>query len=146
MLSRWTAFDDTFRTLDRLQRHMDDVFFDVFAPAATRDLSQWPAVALTEREDAFVLQAEVPGMKEEELSLVVENDEIVLSGERKLEPPAGYRALARERVPARFTRKLVLSKRVDADQVSATLANGVLTVTLPKAAEARPRSIAVKAG
>jgi HSP20 family protein len=143
MLSRWTSFDDTFRTLDLLQRHMDDVFFDSVAPLA-RDAAAFPPLVLSERDDAFVLQAEVPGMKESDLSIVVENDEILFSGERKIEAPEGFRTLVRERLPARFSRKLLLSKRVDADKVSAELANGILTVTLPKAAEARPRPIPVK--
>lgn len=144
MLSRWNAFDETFRTLDMLQRHMFDDVFDAIAPTAAP--AGWPSITLRENDDAFVLEAELPGITHEEISIVVEKDIIVLSGERKTDAPAGYRVLVRERVPARFSRKLALPARVDADKVDAKLVNGVLTITLPKAAEARPRPIAVKAG
>jgi HSP20 family protein len=88
---------------------------------------------------------EVPGLSEGDVSVSVEEDALVVRGERKVEVPEGYKVHLRERAPVAFTRKLPLPARVDADGVSAALENGVLTVTLPKTKEALPRSIAVKA-
>jgi HSP20 family protein len=127
-----------------LQRHMFDDVLDAVAPSAVP--AGWPAITLRENDNAFVLEAEVPGLKGEEISIVVEKGTLVLSGARKTDAPAGYRVLVRERVPARFSRTLALPARVDAENVAAKLANGVLTITLPKVAEARPRQIAVKVG
>jgi HSP20 family protein len=149
MMTRFNAFDETFRTLDRIQRHFDDVFgagAPSFVAAEPYGAAPWPAIALHENDDAFVLRAEVPGLTQDDVSLVVENDTLVVSGERKIDSPDGYRAVVRERVPARFSRKVTLSSRIDAARVEAKLANGILTITLPKASEAKKRQIAVKVG
>jgi len=151
MLTGWKDFDDTLRTLDRLQRRAGLVF-DPFEPFGRRERVPqrtrvaWPATNVFETKEAFVVKAEVPGLAEGDVSVSVEEDALVIRGERKVSVPEGYRVHLRERAPVAFTRKLPLPARVDADAVSATLAAGVLTVTLPKAREALPRQVAVKVG
>lgn len=150
MLTGWKDFDDTLRTLDRLQRRAG--LLDRLDPFASpervrlRARAAWPATNVFETKEAFVVKAEVPGLAEADVSVSVEEDALVIRGERKVEVPDGYRVHLRERAPIAFTRKLPLPARVDADAVSATLTHGVLTVTLPKAREALPRQIAVKVG
>jgi HSP20 family protein len=151
MLTGWKDFDDTLRTLDRLQRRAGLVFdpFEALGPrerVRLRPRAAWPATNVFETKDSFVVKADVPGLAEGDVSVSVEEDALVIRGERKVEAPEGYRVHLRERAPIAFTRKLPLPARVDADAVSATLNAGVLTVTLPKAREALPRQIAVKAG
>jgi HSP20 family protein len=68
------------------------------------------------------------------------------SSERKADVPEGHKVHLRERQGYAFTRKFPLPARVEADAVAATLKDGVLTVTLPKAKEALPRQVAIKAG
>jgi HSP20 family protein len=148
MLTGWTDFEHTLKTLDRMQRHMDHAFAgwaDAASPDRRRARVAWPPTNVFETREAFVVKADVPGLSEADVSVSVEDDALVVRGERKVEVPTGYRVHLRERAPIAFTRKLPLPVRVDADAVTATLEHGVLTITLPKAREALPRQIAVKA-
>lgn len=164
MLTGWRDFDDAFRTMDRFQRHIDRVY-DLWADATQpesaaadtrrgllpierwrrRAPSAWPATNVYETKEAFVVKAEVPGLAENDVSVSVEDDALVIRGERKSEVPQGYKVHLRERASVAFTRKLPLPARVDLDGVTAALNDGVLTITLPKAKEALPRQITVKA-
>jgi HSP20 family protein len=148
MLTAFRDFDDTFRTLDLLQRRFDRAFDGlVLRPEVRlrrRAQPAWPSTNVFETKEAFLVQADVPGLAEGAVSVSVEDDALVIRGERKSDVPEGYKVHVRERAPIAFTRNLALPGRIDADAVTATLKDGVLTVTLPKAKEARPRSIAVK--
>ena len=153
MLIAWRDFDDTFRTLDLLNRRIDRTLEAwVRSPGTAAELqrrrgaSPWPATNVFETKDAFVVKADVPGLAEADVSLSVEDDVLVLRGERKSRVPEGYKVHLRERAPVAFTRKLPLPAHVDVEAVGASLREGVLTITLPKAKEALPRQIAVKAG
>jgi HSP20 family protein len=99
-----------------------------------------------ETKDAFVVKADVPGLAEGGVTVSVEDEALVIRGERRTDVPEGYKVHLRERAPVAFTRNLALPGRIAADVVTATLKDGVLTVTLPKVKEALPRQIAVKAG
>jgi HSP20 family protein len=151
MLTGWKDLDDTLRTFDRLQRRAG-IVFDPFDALGARDRvrlrsrAAWPATNVFETKETFLVKADVPGLTEADVSVSVEEDVLVIRGERKVQVPEGYRIHVRERAPVAFTRKLPLPARVDADAVSATLSHGVLTVTLPKAREALPRQVAVKVG
>jgi len=154
MLIGFRDYRDTFRTFDAVQRHFDHLFdwapvtpvtFAAPARVARRAAAHWPAVNVAETKEAYVYQAEVPGLAEGDVHVQVEAGALVLRGERKNAAPEGYETHLRERAPITFARKLPLPGRVDAEAVTATLKDGVLTVTLPKAKEALPRLIAVKA-
>jgi len=147
MLTGWRDFDDTLRTLDLMQRRFDRTVEGWEQPrprARQAARAVWPLTNVFETKEAFLVKAEVPGLAEADVSVTVEEDSLVVRGERKIEVPEGYRGHLRERAPVAFTRKLPLPGRIDADAVSATLSEGVLTVTLPKAKEALPRQISVK--
>ena len=155
MLTGWRDFDDTFRAWNLLQRRIDHVFDDwvVTRPAgfatdpaqARRSVrSVWPAINAFETKDAFVYKAQVPGLGQGDVSVYVEDGLLVLRGERKTDIPEGTTVRLRERAPIAFTRKLPLPGRVDAESVEATMKDGILTVTLPKAKESLPRQITVK--
>jgi HSP20 family protein len=150
MLIGWRNFNEAVRTVDFLNRHIDYVFHEPTPPNAVPDRAvaraAWPAVNVVETKEAFVYRAEVPGLAEGDVTIHVEDEALLLRGERKVEAPAGYEVHLIERAPVAFARKLPLPGRVDADAVTATMKDGVLTVTLPKAKDARPRQIAVKAG
>jgi len=149
MLTGWRNLEQTLETFDRLQRRLDRAFVESVDPGWTRERKRarfaWPPTNVFETKDAFVVSAEVPGLAEGDVSVSVEDDALVLRGERKTEVPAGYHVHLRERAPIAFTRKVPLPVRVDADAVTATLKDGLLTVRLPKAREAMPRQIPVKA-
>lgn len=152
MLTGWRDFDDTLRAFDQLQRRIDRTFEGWATPSPAGDRLRrraavaWPATNVFEAKEAFVVKAEVPGLAESDVAVSVEDDALVIRGERKCEVPEGYTPHLRERASAAFTRKLPLPARVAANEVTATLREGVLTITLPKSKEALPRQIAVKAG
>jgi HSP20 family protein len=93
----------------------------------------------------FTLRADVPGLTENDFQISVANNTVTLKGERKVEAPEGYSQHRRERSAVRFAKSFQLPARVDAEKVTATLKHGVLTLSLPRAAEAQPRQISVKA-
>jgi HSP20 family protein len=149
----WETFDDTLRAFDLLQRrlgHVDRAFYGwpeaSASPARRTERGAWPAVNVFETREAFVYKAEVPGLAEGDVSVYVEKDSLIVRGERRSQVPEGYQVHLQERSPAAFSRTLPLPGRVDGEAVTATLKDGVLTVTLPKAKETLPRQIAVKAG
>jgi HSP20 family protein len=145
MLTGWRDFEHTLQAFDRLQRQFDGALFER-VPTLRRRATRlaWPATNVFETKEAFLVKAEVPGLAEGDVSVSVEDDTLVIRGERKTDVPAGYQVHLRERAPVAFTRKLPLPARVDNQAVTAVLDRGVLTVTLPKAREALPRQIAVK--
>jgi HSP20 family protein len=149
MMNGWREFDQTFRALDSLQRRIDGAMGGwgglVAVPARRAPRTAWPLVNAFETKEAFVYKAFVPGLGEGDVSVYVEEEVLVLRGERRNDVPDGYQVNVRERTPVAFTRKLPLAGRVDAEGVVATMKDGVLTVTLPKAKDTLPRQIAVKA-
>lgn len=155
MLTRFTPFDRTMALMDDWRRRMDRAFADFdspYAPAGTFDdpwsLSEatWPRVNLYDTGASLLLTAEVPGTAPGDLQIQLENDVLTLRGERKVAVPQGYTAHRRERGSLSFTRSFNLPVKVDAERVSATLKDGVLSIEMVKAPEARPRQIAVHAG
>jgi HSP20 family protein len=162
MMTRFGDVDRTFAVMDELRKHMDRVFdeYDArgSAPAArgsffepfeaawsSRVVATWPRLSVYDTGASLVLLAEVPGMKESELKIELNQDVLTLSGERKTEVPEGYALHRRERAPVKFARSLGLPCKVDAEKASAVLKDGLLTLTLPKVPEAQPRKIGVKA-
>jgi HSP20 family protein len=106
-----------------------------------------PRVVLRDRGDALVMLADLPGLKLGDVELSVEGQTVTLKVAPKDPPvPDGFTALRRERRPAVIDGSFELPYPIDAAHASATLEQGRLFVTLPKAAEAKPRNIPVKAG
>jgi HSP20 family protein len=105
----------------------------------------WPAVELTDQGNAWQLRAELPGLTEKDIELSATADGVTLRAERKLETPEGHTLHRRERSNFRVARAFTLPSKIDPAKVEAALKNGVLTVTLAKAAEAQPRQVTVKA-
>ncbi len=103
-----------------------------------------PAVDILEKDGNLVLRAELPGMTEKQIELKVEGDTLVLKGERKMDSEDKKENYHRiESFYGSFTRSFRLPETVDADKISAEYKNGVLTVTLPRKPEVKPREIPV---
>jgi HSP20 family protein len=141
-------YDRTFGALDDFRRRMDRLFegFDARWGVGDAYGANWPRADLRDTGADLVLEADVPGLTDKDIQLTVTQDTLGLSGERKADAPEGYQVHRRERVSQQFSRAWALPTKIDVDRVSATVKNGVLTVSLPKAAEARPRQITIKAG
>ena len=153
MLTRYSDFRDwpftrptAFRTLGAfdLFRQLDRLFAGV-EPESWEQEARFPRVSFDDKGDAFVVRAELPGMTEKDLELTATATTLTLRGERKVEPPEGYSAHRTERSSFRFARTFELPAKVDSGRVEARLEHGVLTVSLPKAPEAQPKQISVKA-
>jgi HSP20 family protein len=102
-----------------------------------------PAVDVHEDENHFFLVADLPGVDEKDVGISVENNLLTIKGERKAPELKEAFAARRERAHGSFSRVFTLPALVDVQQVTAEMKAGVLTVTLPKRAEAKPRQIKV---
>jgi HSP20 family protein len=110
-----------------------------------QSLEGWfPAVDVYEDKDSLLVKAELPGLKKEDINIALEDGNLTFSGERKQEEKhqdAGvYRS---ERWVGRFHRTVSLPCRVETEKITATYNEGVLTVTLPKAEDAKPKHIPI---
>lgn len=103
-----------------------------------------PVLDVREDKDSFVIRAELPGLKREEIEVSLQDGAIVISGERTVEKvEEGTEVHRQERYYGKFQRALSLPEPVAADKVKADYKDGVLTVTLPKTEEAKPKKIDV---
>lgn len=134
--------------LASLQDSINDVFGRFFddweGPAA---LASWtPALDVAEREDAVVVQAELPGIQADDIELSVHGDTLVISGEKKTATDEQKDSFSHvERRYGKFMRTVLLPGEVDGDRIEARHHDGVLTVTLPKSEKAKPKRIPVAA-
>lgn len=104
----------------------------------------YPAVNIWEDEDNVYAEAELPGIKMEDIEVSVVGNELTLKGERKQDDAIKGNYHRQERGVGGFTRVLQLPIDIDTQKVEATLRNGVLLITLPKTAAARPRKVEVR--
>lgn len=105
-----------------------------------------PAVDITEKEEEFVVTAEMPGMAEKEIQVSVSGDTLTIKGEKRQErEEKGENRFLSERSYGEFLRAFTLPDNVDCEKIAASFTNGLLTVTLPKSAKAAPKTIEVKA-
>ncbi len=113
--------------------------------AATNGMRKnWqPAVDLTATDHAYLLRADLPGVRFEDIDLSVEKGVLTLAGERRAPEDDGERTRAERRFGT-FERSFMLPENADTDAIDAKYEQGVLTVTIPKKAEAQPRKIEVK--
>ena len=153
MLTRFSDFSDwpsfgfadfgrTYSPHGQLRRELDRLLGEYERNVVPQAGS---AVSFEDDGTNFVLRADVPGLTEQDFDINVTGSTLTLRGERKLEVPEGHSVHRRERSAFRFAKSYELPARVDGDKATATLKHGVLTVTLPKVAEAQPRQISVKA-
>lgn len=105
-----------------------------------------PRVDIVETEREFRLTADMPGCDEESMAVDLEGNTLVLRGTCTLQPPAGYALTYQEYRSGNYERTFTLGSSIEREGIQATVRDGVLSLTLPKAREAQPRRIAVKAG
>ncbi len=120
---------------------MNELFTSEFVPTTTSQ----PAIDVIENENESLIVAEIPGIKKEDVKISVEDDVLTITGERKWGEVADVsRVLHREIAYVSFSRSINLPHPVDVDKISAEMTNGILKISLPKAEEARPRTIEIK--
>lgn len=144
MLSPLFGFNDTARLMDSLERQMDRVL--VARPHSRFERAS--RFTLRDNGAELVMSLDAPGVTEKDVDITLEGDVLTLRAEsRRPEaqdgPAQGYKLVRSERSAFRVYEQIELPVRVDGNGVQASLKDGVLTITLPKAPEAQPRKIAV---
>jgi HSP20 family protein len=138
--TRYREEGDPFMTLHReMNRLIDDVFrgfeLDPFRGfRGTGRMANWPSVEVIEEDKDIRVCAELPGLDEKDVEVLLQDDVLTIRGEKRSEIEDKERSFS-ERAYGRFERRIPLGWEVDEDKVSASFKNGVLTVTMPKSAE-----------
>jgi len=142
-LSTWPSFD---RWID-LRDEMNSLFELPTMGNLTRQaqlFSGWtPALDLYQNNDNVVAVVELPGMRKEDIDVSLHDGMLTIAGERQSSAGEGENAERTERFSGKFRRSVTLPTRVDASKVSASYKDGILTVTLPKSEEAKPKKVEV---
>jgi len=142
-LIRW----EPAREIMSLRNAMDRLFDDAFTrPLSIRDAWSVPAIDMYQTDDEVVVKAALPGIKSDEVQINVTGELLTLKGEVKHEEDKKEKAWhIHEQRYGSFERSVALPTAVVADKAKAEFENGILTITLPKAEEVKPRTITVKA-
>lgn len=145
-IRRWQPFME----LDELERRLEHTFRWPFLfalryfPVVEKDWT--PAIDVFEKGDRFVVKAELPGVKEEDIDVSVIDNILTIKGEKKTESDVKEEDYHRREFPyGRFFRAIGLPVDVDANKIEASYEDGVLEITLPKAAKVKPRKVTVSA-
>jgi HSP20 family protein len=144
-IARWVPF----RGVSTLQEQINRLFPDSFQPNTEESsLSAWaPAVDIYETEHELVVKADLPDVDPKNLDIRVETNILTIRGERKFEKKVNEENYLRvERAYGSFARSFTLSNTVNAEAIKADYLDGVLTLTLPKREEAKPKQIKVNVG
>jgi HSP20 family protein len=146
-LTRWSPLKE----LEEMEKRLSTFFGRPMTPTAgdkeeTMAVAQWsPLVDITEDEKEYVVKAEIPEMKKEDIKLNVHDDVLTITGERKYEKEEKGKKYHRvERAYGSFMRSFTLPDDADGSKISAEYKDGVLKVHLPKSEKAKPKAIEVK--
>ena len=142
-LIRW----EPAREMMTLREAMDHLFDDAFTRPLSLSGNSWsiPAVDMYQTDNEVVVKAALPGIKADEVQLNVTGEVLTIKGETKQENETKEKAYhIREQRWGTFERSLVLPTEVVADKAKADFENGILTITLPKAEEVKPKTINIK--
>jgi len=143
-LIKWEPFGE----LDRIQSRINEIFNETFGRTrlpANASLGTWyPPVDIIESNDAYLIRAELPGMKKEDIQLEYREGCLTLSGEKRMEEPAtGLEYQRAERTSGKFYRSFYLPQTVKQAEIAASYRDGILEVTVPKADDAKAKQIEV---
>jgi len=140
---RWDPFSDMVQLRDEIGRWFEGI---TERDKSTRKSTVWaPDVDIKETDKEILIKADLPGMKMEDIDVSVDEDQLVIKGERKEEKEEKDKDYVRvERNYGSFYRSFSIGVPVKSDQVGATYKNGVLEITLPKSEAKKPKKIAIK--
>jgi HSP20 family protein len=143
-LTPWSAPDRWSNLRDELNSFFELPFWSSSARAGQLFSGWSPALDLYQSNDNVIAVAELPGMRKEDIEISLHDGTLTISGDRTRQSSSnGEKAERTERYIGRFRRSIALPTRVDANKVRATYNDGILTVTLPKAEEVKPKQIQV---
>ena len=144
-LVKWNPWRDMPAMPDRLNRFFDDPFFSIGRMAEDSGLGMWnPAVDLYEKDDHFMIKAELPGVDKNDINIDLKDRLLTLSGERTHDKEVNeenyYR---RERSYGKFQRSFTLPADVDSDKIEAEFKDGVLQIKVPKPEEKKAKKVTI---
>jgi HSP20 family protein len=140
LVRRSSDLDTPFHLFDNLQNELDALMNTHTVVPAYANAT--PRIA--ESESSIVVTLDVPGLTEKDVQVQYHEGVVTLSGERKIQAPEGFKPVRIERQSFKFTRSFVLSSQVDIEHSTASVHDGILTLTLPKTKESKPRAIEVR--
>ncbi len=141
-LIRWNPADDLFDIQDNINRIFGN-YLSARGPQA-KVIGWMPPVDITESENEYIIKADIPGMKKEDIKIAIENNTLSISGERKEEKEEkGKNFVKKEKSFGSFMRSFALPHSVDAKGIKAAYKEGVLNVTVPKSEDAKPKEIKI---
>jgi len=143
-LNRWEPFSSN----AGLESQVNRIFGELIGRTQESNLTTWaPAVDIFESEHELIVKADLPDVKPEELDIRVENNILTIRGERKFEKKVDEKNYLRvERSYGSFARSFSLANTVNSEAIKADYKDGVLTLTIPKREEAKPKQIRVNVG
>jgi HSP20 family protein len=144
--SIWRSLDRWANLRDEINGLFEGPFGANSKPQAQLFNGWTPALDLYQTNDDIVALVELPGMRKEEIEISLHDGTLTIGGERKDETPESDNTARTERFVGKFRRSVSLPTRVDSNKVTATYKDGILTVTLPKAEEVKPKQIQVSVG
>jgi len=148
---RWMNPWKPSREMEETERRFDDLFSWPYLPALWRrmpgmEMGWAPAIDVFEKDDRFVVKAELPGMKQEDIDVSVAGNRLTIKGERKAESKVEKEDYYySERSYGSFSRSIDIPSHVDARKIEANYEDGVLEIDLPKTQRAKPQKVSVSA-
>ncbi len=141
-LIRWSPVDDLFDIQDNINKVFGNY---LSARGGQAKVIGWmPPVDITESENEFLIKADIPGMKKEDIKISLDDNTLTISGERKEEKEEkGKNFVKKEKAFGSFMRSFSLPHSVDAKGIKASYKEGVLSVNVPKSEESKPREIKI---
>jgi HSP20 family protein len=140
-LIRWSPARDLFSVQNEVNQLLDEFL----APRGDATSLLRPSVDIEEHEAGYIVRAELPGVKEENLKITLQDDQLVIRGEKRREAEQkGSSYLRTELVYGTFERAFTLSKAVQGDKIEAAYRDGVLEIRIPKAEEKKAREIPIQ--
>src|SRR6478736_3320455 len=136
-VDRWSALRDELDSLFELP------FWSNFQRQAQLFSGWSPALDIYQNNDNVIARVELPGMRKEDIDISLHDGMLTIAGERQSSAGEGENAERTERFSGKFRRSVTLPTRVDASKVCASYKDGILTVTLPKSEEAKPKKVEV---
>jgi HSP20 family protein len=143
-IDRWEPLRELEQATERMRRMLDDAFGGLGWPPALGERAGWsPPVDVEETDDAYVVEAKLPSVKREDATVELVGNDLQITGEVKEREHTGT-LRRRTRRSGRFAYRVTIPTRVDADKIDATLADGVLTVRIPKSERDQRRRIEIQ--
>lgn len=134
---------DLWREMDRMKREMDTMFSNF---TRTTGVATYPLINAYENKDTITINAELPGLTKDKVSITYSDGALTLKGKlEQSETVKNMNPVRRERSTGDFEKTIRIPMKIDQEKIGASFSNGILTITLPKSEEAKPKSITIEA-